>query len=227
MLDIGLAQGLAKPLCKAFYARSPLVRGTASIWDTFPAFPVRFWQNPSLEIPPALLSKGDYRQIADPSSSPGWFSPELVMYPLMAGRKWQFTHSCLVVLRSTLAYKCRLDGTFEQLPHHTKTFLMASKRVAASVLRRAASTAAQGTRPAGDISSVFPSLSGKKADILPQRFADLKSHYLRQNQDAIQESWTRLLSSLRKGVEVVKAKGSSVSNNTEDSVYRRLLTVQS
>jgi Protein of unknown function (DUF1479) len=90
--------------------------------------------------------------------------------------------------------------------------MMASKRVAASVLQRAASTATQHNRPAGDISSVFPSLSGRKAEALPRRFADLKSHYLKQNRDAIQESWARLLPSLQEEVEAVKAKGSSVGN---------------
>jgi Protein of unknown function (DUF1479) len=97
---------------------------------------------------------------------------------------------------------------------------MASKRVATSVLQRAASTATQSTRPAGDISSVFPSLSGRKAETLPQRYADLKSQYLKGNQDAIQDSWTRLLSSLREEVEEVKAKGNSVSNN----IYARHIT---
>ena len=92
---------------------------------------------------------------------------------------------------------------------------MASTKLASSVLRRAASTVAQNTRPVGDISSVFPSLSGKKADTLPQRFADLKLHYLNQNQDAIQKSWSRLLASLRDEIGEVKAKGSSVRNDPE------------
>lgn len=92
---------------------------------------------------------------------------------------------------------------------------MASKKGATSFLQRAASTVAQGTRPAGDISSVFPSLSGKKAETLPQRFADLKSQYLQGNQDSIQKSWTRLLSSLREEVKVVKANGSSVSKDAK------------
>jgi Protein of unknown function (DUF1479) len=78
---------------------------------------------------------------------------------------------------------------------------MASRKVASSFAQRAA----------GDISSVFPSLSGKKADVLPQRFADLKSQYLDKNRDAIQESWVRLLPSLHREVEKVKTEGSSVS----------------
>jgi hypothetical protein len=91
---------------------------------------------------------------------------------------------------------------------------MASKRIASSVFQRAASTTAQTTRPAGDISSVFPSLSGKKADVLPPRFADLKVHYLKQNQGSIQESWARLLPSLHGEVDEVKAKGTSVRKTT-------------
>lgn len=100
----------------------------------------------------------------------------------------------------------------------------------ASVLRRTASTVARATRPTGDIgdiSSVFPSLSGKKADALPQRFADLKLHYLNQNQDAIQKSWTRLLSSLHEEVEEVKETGSFVSIYADRFHDPRLLTVRS
>ncbi len=95
---------------------------------------------------------------------------------------------------------------------------MASIKVNASLLRRAASTAKQSTRPAGDISSVFPSLSGKKAGTLPRRFADLKLNYLKQNRDAIQQSWARLLPSLYEEVEMVKSKGSSVRTYVEEFV---------
>lgn len=101
---------------------------------------------------------------------------------------------------------------FKRLSSYHQDFSMASKKVAASLFQRAASTATHNSRPAGDISSVFPSLSGKKAETLPQRFADIKSHYLKQNQDAIQKSWARLLASLRVEVEDIKANGSSVSN---------------
>ncbi|KAF7502225.1 hypothetical protein GJ744_006430 [Endocarpon pusillum] len=90
---------------------------------------------------------------------------------------------------------------------------MASKKATASMLRRAASTATKSTRPAGDISSVFPSLSGEKAETLPQRFADLKLNYLNRNQDAIQQSWTRLLASLHEEVAMVKSNGSSLIPN--------------
>lgn len=95
---------------------------------------------------------------------------------------------------------------------------MTSKKVATSVLQRAASTAAQSSRPTGDISLMFPSLSGKRVNPLPQRMADLKSHYLKENRDAIQISWNRLLASLREEVELVKSKGCSVSNTQEDPV---------
>ncbi len=95
---------------------------------------------------------------------------------------------------------------------------MASIKVNASLLRRAASTATHSTRPPGDISSIFPSLSGKKAGTLPQRFADLKLYYLEQNQNAIQKSWARLLPSLYEEVEMVKSKGSSVRTYVEELV---------
>lgn len=134
----------------------------------------------------------------------------------MATPKRELSHlvACslyVVNAESRFAYG-RTDGIFGKFSHPSTKFRMTSKTAVASILRRGVSTAAQSTRPAGDISSVFPSLSGKKADPLPQRFSDLKLHYLRQCQDVIQKSWLRLLPSLRDEVEEVKARGTSVRN---------------
>ena len=74
-------------------------------------------------------------------------------------------------------------------------------------MRRAASTL---TKEAGDISSVFPSLSGKAFEPLPGRFSDLKKRLIAGNEDAVRASWHRLLSSLREEIDEIKEKGNSV-----------------
>ncbi|ETN40882.1 uncharacterized protein HMPREF1541_05162 [Cyphellophora europaea CBS 101466] len=81
------------------------------------------------------------------------------------------------------------------------------QQAAVQSLRRAASTL---TKEAGDISSVFPSLSGKTPDPLPPRFSDLKKSRIAGNEDAVKASWHRLLSSLRQEIDEIKAKGNSV-----------------
>lgn len=81
------------------------------------------------------------------------------------------------------------------------------KRLLAGVAHRAASTL---TKEAGDISSVFPSLSGKKADPLPSRFSELKKSLIKGNEEAITASWQRLLASLKKEIEEIKSEGSNV-----------------
>lgn len=73
--------------------------------------------------------------------------------------------------------------------------------------RRAASTL---TKEVGDISSVFPSLSGKKADPLPPRFSELKKALIKGNEDAVKASWQRLLESLKTEVQEIKSMGSEV-----------------
>lgn len=62
-----------------------------------------------------------------------------------------------------------------------------------------------------DISTVFPSLSSKKPEPLPDRFRDLKLHHIRGKEDAWKKSWDRLLASLKDEIKEVKSKGSEVS----------------
>ncbi|OAP57023.1 hypothetical protein AYL99_09135 [Fonsecaea erecta] len=76
-----------------------------------------------------------------------------------------------------------------------------------AVLRRAASTL---TKEAGDISSVFPSLSGKKSDPLPPRFSALKKTLIKGNEDAITASWHRLSKSLAREIAEIRSEGSNV-----------------
>lgn len=65
-------------------------------------------------------------------------------------------------------------------------------------------------KPTGDISSIFPSLSGVQSAPLPPRFADVKSRLINGHEDAIRESWVRLLSDLQKETEIVRAAGSGI-----------------
>lgn len=79
-------------------------------------------------------------------------------------------------------------------------------------LRRATtiSKSERPSKPAGDISSVFPSLSGAVSAPLPPRFADLKRRLIHGHEDQLRDSWERLLTKLREETEVIKALGSRV-----------------
>ena len=72
------------------------------------------------------------------------------------------------------------------------------------------STYAQSSKPTGDISSVFPSLSGIESPPLPSRFADLKKKLIQGNEDRVRDSWHRLLANLAGEIDVIKALGSKV-----------------
>ncbi|KAJ6024937.1 Protein of unknown function DUF1479 [Penicillium herquei] len=85
---------------------------------------------------------------------------------------------------------------------------------------RAASTSAttQTTKAAGDISSVFPSLRPDyQPEPLPPRFQELKTKFFEKNEQALTESWKRLLPSLEAEVEKIKAKGSDIIPSLEYS----------
>lgn len=79
---------------------------------------------------------------------------------------------------------------------------------------RAASTSAsssQMTKAAGDISSVFPSLRPDyKPEPLPPRFRDLKLELFQKNEEALKQSWKRLLPSLEEEVEKIRHRGPDV-----------------
>ena len=91
-------------------------------------------------------------------------------------------------------------GTFSAFTRclHTTPFLQVA----------AANT--QSTNAAGDISSVFPSLSGAVTLPLPPRFAALKQRLIRGHENAVHESWRRLLADLQRETEVIKSAGSSI-----------------
>jgi Asp-tRNA(Asn)/Glu-tRNA(Gln) amidotransferase A subunit family amidase len=62
----------------------------------------------------------------------------------------------------------------------------------------------------GDISDSFASLSGKKADPLPDRFRQLKLQLVRGHEDAIIEGWKRLLDVLRRENELIARRGPAI-----------------
>ncbi|KAL8692497.1 MAG: hypothetical protein Q9218_002500 [Villophora microphyllina] len=66
------------------------------------------------------------------------------------------------------------------------------------------------SKPTGDISSVFPSLSGAAPSPLPPRFVDLKKRLIRGHEDAITESWHRLLAALQHKRGEVKTLGPKI-----------------
>ena len=86
---------------------------------------------------------------------------------------------------------------------------IASRRLAICAAR-SATTTTHSAKPVGDISSVFPSLSDTTTPPLPPRFADLKRSLKRGWEDALQDSWRRLLISLHEETKKVKALGSRV-----------------
>ncbi|KAK9390235.1 hypothetical protein V1515DRAFT_612757 [Lipomyces mesembrius] len=66
------------------------------------------------------------------------------------------------------------------------------------------------TKAAGDISSVFPSLSGIDLPPLPQRYADLQHSLVFGKERWIVREWTRLLDSLETKIQEIKARGSDI-----------------
>lgn len=76
--------------------------------------------------------------------------------------------------------------------------------------RRTTSNSAHPSKAAGDISSVFPSLSGADSAPLPPRFAALKRRLIHGHEDRVRDSWHRLVADLRGEIEVIKALGSKV-----------------
>ena len=85
-------------------------------------------------------------------------------------------------------------------------------RLPLTAIRRATtiSGSTHSSKPAGDISSVFPSLSRATSQPLPQRFADLKRRLIQGHEDKLRDSWQRLLADLLNETEVIKAVGARI-----------------
>ncbi|KAL9632329.1 MAG: hypothetical protein Q9204_003839 [Flavoplaca sp. TL-2023a] len=73
-----------------------------------------------------------------------------------------------------------------------------------------ATTPSAASKPTGDISSVFPSLSGSASKPLPSRFVDIKKRLIRGHEAQIQASWKRLLRVLQQKRDEIKTKGSDM-----------------
>lgn len=103
-------------------------------------------------------------------------------------------------------------------PIQAQTLLASLRRRAASTLTSTALASASTsgvtttTKEAGDISSVFPSLSGKTPQPLPARFADLKRSLIRGRESAVAESWQRLLAGLKGEIDEIRGLGCMVSS---------------
>ncbi|KAJ6109045.1 hypothetical protein N7486_001279 [Penicillium sp. IBT 16267x] len=85
------------------------------------------------------------------------------------------------------------------------------RHLSKSAIRAASTSAAQTTKAAGDISSVFPSLQPDyQPQPLPPRFQELKKRLFEKNEKSLKESWKRLLPSLEEETEKIKSKGSDI-----------------
>ena len=79
------------------------------------------------------------------------------------------------------------------------------------------------SKSAGDISSVFPSLSDNVAPPLSPRFAALKARLIAGHEDRLQASWHELLESLEREKKIIRARGSTLIPEIE---YRDIDDVQ-
>lgn len=66
------------------------------------------------------------------------------------------------------------------------------------------------TKREGDISDSFASMSGKKAEPLPDRFRELKLSLIAGYEDQIVAGWRRLLKVLKHENDVIVKKGPSI-----------------
>lgn len=73
------------------------------------------------------------------------------------------------------------------------------------------------SKPEGDISSVFVSLSSSSSPPppLPPRFAALKSQLVHNHEEKLQASWERLLDQLKTETALIRDKGSSIVPEVE------------
>jgi len=88
--------------------------------------------------------------------------------------------------------------------HFTKTIRTSN------YFKRNVTTSAQPQKKEGDISAAFASLSGLSFGPLEPRFANVKAHLLSGNEEALHNSWIRLLKSLREEVALIAELGSTV-----------------
>ncbi|KAL8720792.1 MAG: hypothetical protein Q9225_002387 [Loekoesia sp. 1 TL-2023] len=95
-------------------------------------------------------------------------------------------------------------------PRHSRP-LISLRPTNLPILSRSAATAttSSSSKLSGDISSVFPSLSGIASPPLPPRFAGLKKRLIHGYESQVKDSWHRLLIALQREGQEIKALGSS------------------
>ena len=81
--------------------------------------------------------------------------------------------------------------------------------LAGTSARTLATTSSSGKKE-GDISDAFASLSGLQFKPLEPRFAEVKRKLIAGHEDAVQESWNRLLESLREEIPLITEQGSKI-----------------
>lgn len=75
---------------------------------------------------------------------------------------------------------------------------------------RCLATQAKTSRKEGDISSAFTSLSGLKAQPLPERFVNIKRKLIQGHEERLSESWKTLLQQLEIENKTIKRLGPDV-----------------
>ncbi|CZS94522.1 related to DUF1479 domain protein [Rhynchosporium agropyri] len=78
------------------------------------------------------------------------------------------------------------------------------------LVRHVASQTTSNAKAEGDISAVFPSLSGVEIKPLPDRFTDVKRKLIDGNEKRLTGSWQRLLKQLATENEIVKERGPEI-----------------
>lgn len=100
------------------------------------------------------------------------------------------------------------------------TLLSKAPRLVRHVMNQSSSQA----KAEGDISSVFPSLSGVVMPPLPERFTDIKRKLIQGNEDRLTESWQHLLGQMATENEIIRQRGPSIIPQIE---FRDLKTASS
>lgn len=92
--------------------------------------------------------------------------------------------------------------------------MLSALRTIRSPTRRASTqfrtAATQNQKRAGDISDAFVSLSGQQFKPLAPEYADLKRRLIHGHEDAVRDSWERLLRDLRTEIPLIVELGSKV-----------------
>ena len=93
-------------------------------------------------------------------------------------------------------------------PLHSSRLAFAGSHIEPRAVRAATTTTVQ--KKEGDISDAFASLSGIQFEPLEPRFADVKARLIAGHEDALYDSWKRLLASLREEIPMIAQSKSNI-----------------